>query len=141
LEYICEHCDGYFVRNPVSHCEKGFQVLPATNEIVGQFHHALAGLFVKSKMETTAIANRQPPIPNHQPTISNHQAPMLSLYFLVPGKSIDPFRRVIRQMRSRMESTKLLLTGPWPPYNFVLPDNEKLLGPSSPTKLEKNQER
>jgi len=37
LEYICEHCDGYFVRNPVSHCEKGFQVLPATNEIVSQF--------------------------------------------------------------------------------------------------------
>lgn len=37
LEYICEECDGYFVRNPVSHCEKGFQVLPATNEIVVQF--------------------------------------------------------------------------------------------------------
>lgn len=37
LEYICEHCDGYFVRNPVSHCEEGFQVLPATNEIVAQF--------------------------------------------------------------------------------------------------------
>ena len=41
LEYICEHCDGYFVRNPVSHCEKGFQVLPATNEIVGQFSSLL----------------------------------------------------------------------------------------------------
>ena len=37
LEYICEHSDGYFVRNPVSHCEEGFQVLPATNEIVAQF--------------------------------------------------------------------------------------------------------
>ncbi len=37
IEYICEQCDGYFVRNPVSHCEKGFQVLPATNEIVSQF--------------------------------------------------------------------------------------------------------
>ena len=41
LEYICEQCDGYFVRNPVSHCEKGFQVLPATNEIVGQFSSLL----------------------------------------------------------------------------------------------------
>lgn len=37
IEYICEQCDGYFVRNPISHCEKGFQVLPATNEIVSQF--------------------------------------------------------------------------------------------------------
>jgi len=37
LEYICEHCDGYFVKNPISHCERGFEVLPATNEIVAQF--------------------------------------------------------------------------------------------------------
>lgn len=37
LEYICEQCDGYFVRNPPSQCEQGFQVLPATNEIVSQF--------------------------------------------------------------------------------------------------------
>ena len=41
LEYICEHSDGYFVRNPVSHCEKGFEVLPATNEIVAQFARLL----------------------------------------------------------------------------------------------------
>jgi hypothetical protein len=50
---------------------------------------------------------------------------MLSLYFLVPKKSIDPFRRVFRHMRRRMETTKLLLSGPWPPYSFVLPDNEE----------------
>ncbi len=37
LEYLCAQCDGYFVRNPVSHCKKGFQVLPATNEIIAQF--------------------------------------------------------------------------------------------------------
>lgn len=42
LEYICEHSDGYFVRNPVSSCVKGFQVLPATNEIVTQFSHLLS---------------------------------------------------------------------------------------------------
>ena len=41
LEYICEHSDGYFVKNPVSHCKKGFQVLPATNEIVAQFSSLL----------------------------------------------------------------------------------------------------
>ena len=41
LEYICEHSDGYFVRNPVSVCEKGFQVFPATNEIVSQFSSLL----------------------------------------------------------------------------------------------------
>ena len=37
VEWICQQTGGYFVRNPKSSCEKGFQVLPATNEIVGQF--------------------------------------------------------------------------------------------------------
>ena len=41
LEYICEESDGYFVRNPTSHCQQGFQVLPATNEIVAQFSSLL----------------------------------------------------------------------------------------------------
>ncbi len=37
VTWICEKCDGYFVKNPRSHCEEGFEVLPATNEIVAQF--------------------------------------------------------------------------------------------------------
>lgn len=37
VEWICQQTGGYFVRNPQSSCQKGFQVLPATNEIVGQF--------------------------------------------------------------------------------------------------------
>ena len=41
IEHIAERCDGYFVRNPESHCTKGFQYLPATNEIVSQFSHLL----------------------------------------------------------------------------------------------------
>lgn len=45
---------------------------------------------------------------------------MLSLYFLVPRGSVETFRRVYRDMSSK-ESVNLLLSGPWPPYNFVLP--------------------
>ncbi|MGC6427285.1 MAG: phage regulatory CII family protein [Akkermansiaceae bacterium] len=37
IEWLCEKSDGYFVRNPESNCEQGFEVLPATNEIVSQF--------------------------------------------------------------------------------------------------------
>jgi hypothetical protein len=37
VEWLCQQTGGYFVRNPKSSCQKGFQVLPATNEIVGQF--------------------------------------------------------------------------------------------------------
>lgn len=37
IEWLCEQTGGYFVRNPHSRCEQGYEVLPATNEIVGQF--------------------------------------------------------------------------------------------------------
>jgi hypothetical protein len=108
-------------------------ITEAKNEIAEQFRAALAGLFVKCKVETAPILNRQSatktadnsPIPNQQSQIADLQSSMLSLYFLVPKKSIDPFRRVFRHMRRRMETTKLLLSGPWPPYSFVLPDNEE----------------
>ncbi|BCX49015.1 hypothetical protein HAHE_29230 [Haloferula helveola] len=37
VEWLCQQSGGYFVRNPESSCEQGYEVLPATNEIVGQF--------------------------------------------------------------------------------------------------------
>ena len=42
VEWLCEKSNGYFVRNPPSSCEKGFEVLPATNEIVSQFSGLLS---------------------------------------------------------------------------------------------------
>ena len=37
VEWLCAQCGGYFVRNPDSSCEQGFEYLPATTEIVSQF--------------------------------------------------------------------------------------------------------
>ena len=37
VEWICAQSGGYFVRNPDSSCEQGFEYLPATTEIVSQF--------------------------------------------------------------------------------------------------------
>lgn len=90
-------------------------ITESMNEIAEQFRAALTGLFVKCKVETPSINNRQS-------TIANQQSPMLSLYFLVPRKSIGKFREVFRRL-SCAEPAKLLLSGPWPPYNFVLPDH------------------
>jgi hypothetical protein len=42
IEWLCEQCSGYYVRNPDSKCPQSFDVLPATNEIVGQFSTLLA---------------------------------------------------------------------------------------------------
>ena len=37
IEWLCERAGGYFVRNPNSSCEKGYEVVPATHTIVQQF--------------------------------------------------------------------------------------------------------
>ncbi|MCP5536571.1 MAG: hypothetical protein H7A51_10110 [Akkermansiaceae bacterium] len=41
IEWLCEQCNGYFVSNPTRKAEQGYDVLPATNEIVGQFSSLL----------------------------------------------------------------------------------------------------
>jgi len=43
--------------------------------------------------------------------------PLLSLYFLVPAPAVESFRQAFRQL-TESESARLLLSGPWPPYNF-----------------------
>jgi hypothetical protein len=43
-----------------------------------------------------------------------------SLYFLVKRGAVESFRRAFRRIE-RAESARLLLSGPWPPYNFVAP--------------------
>lgn len=60
-----------------------------------------AGLFVKCKTEA--------PSP---------RLPLLSLFFLLPGSAVASFRQAFRQLTEN-ESARLLLSGPWPPYNFV----------------------
>lgn len=42
VEWLCQKRNGYFVRNPDSNCEEGFEYLPATNEIVAQFSGLLS---------------------------------------------------------------------------------------------------
>jgi hypothetical protein len=80
--------------------------------VIERFYVAFSGLFVKCKTET----------PSSRILNQEFRNPMLSLYFLVPRKSIGKFREVFRRL-SCAESAKLLLSGPWPPYNFVLPDH------------------
>ncbi len=69
----------------------------AADRCLAQF----AGLFVKAKTEG--------PSP---------RLPLLSLYFLVPHQAVASFRQAFRHLAAA-ESARLLLSGPWPPYNFV----------------------
>jgi hypothetical protein len=52
---------------------------------------------------------------------------ILSLYFLVPRQALDGFRQAFEYMRSH-EPVRMLLSGPWPPYNFVLPSDLRAQG-------------
>jgi hypothetical protein len=63
---------------------------------------ALAGLFVKSVVEQHAT----------------RQGGLWSLYFLVRHNDSDRFRRAFAGLQESL-GERLLLTGPWPPYNFV----------------------
>ncbi|MHC1713331.1 MAG: GvpL/GvpF family gas vesicle protein [Solidesulfovibrio sp.] len=53
-------------------------------------------------------------------------SPLVSVYFLVRRKAIESFQRAFNEYRVT-ESAKLLLTGPWPPYNFVTTDRRLTL--------------
>lgn len=44
LQWLCMKGGGVFVKNPPSHCRKGYEVMPATQEIVQQFANLLASI-------------------------------------------------------------------------------------------------
>ena len=74
----------------------------AQRALVEHLCDSLDGSFVRHKVEFP----------------SSKRSRFLSLYFLVPRDSVECFRRAARGF-PRNECIKLLLSGPWPPYNFV----------------------
>ena len=48
----------------------------------------------------------------------SHQGRLLSLYFLTSKTGVKRFRSRARKI-SPPDGAKILLSGPWPPYNFV----------------------
>jgi hypothetical protein len=72
--------------------------------IIERCCNAFKGLFIKYRVESQTYKNLQ----------------LISLYFLVSRKCTESFRKVFWHISSD-KSVKFLLSGPWPPYNFVLP--------------------
>jgi len=71
------------------------------NEVIDSLCGALAGSFARRKVES--------------PLAGAH---LLSVYFLVPRMQVARFRDLVQAYGAAAEA-KLLLSGPWPPYNFV----------------------
>ena len=57
--------------------------------------------------------------PPHPGDLRPFRISIPSLYYLVPKRSVSPFREIFQRIDGK-EPVKLLLSGPWPPYNFVL---------------------
>lgn len=76
------------------------------SRMLEKIYSPLSGLFARSKEESSSLAGHR----------------LLSLCFLVPRNSLECFRRAFRYIRLN-EYARLLLSGPWPPYNFVCSDN------------------
>ena len=77
--------------------------------VIQSCRKAFAGLYRQCRTETRS--SLAPPL-----TI---RAPLLSLNFLVSKNCVKPFRQVFRE-NCAQRSGELLLTGPWPPYNFAM---------------------
>lgn len=52
VQWLCQKAGGYFVRNPESSCKQGFEVVPATNEIVQQFADLLS-IITKASLDNS----------------------------------------------------------------------------------------
>lgn len=114
--------------------------------IINQYREGFAGLYVDFKTEYTFTGNSQgcnfsllkkhhnyqalsikPTSPRwHKLRRLNRRSRngFLSIYFLVPRQSVARFRSRFRNLFSG-RNVKHLLSGPWPPYNFVMPDRFK----------------
>ncbi len=72
------------------------------HDIVDELCSSLSGLYLRHKVEWHDSARNR----------------FLSLYFLVPRALQSAFREAAGRFSSQ-RTTKVLLSGPWPPYNFV----------------------
>jgi Gas vesicle synthesis protein GvpL/GvpF len=77
-------------------------LLSIENERAGQICGSLKELYVREKREAR-------PAPGGR---------LVSMHFLVPRAAAEDFRQRVRHLAFAGD-TKFMLSGPWPPYNFV----------------------
>jgi hypothetical protein len=82
----------------------------SNDSMIECFRATFSGLFTGFTSEISWLGSEQ----------GGKRTRMLSLYFLVPRKFLGRFRHEFSILAS-VPSSKLLFSGPWPPYNFVLP--------------------
>jgi len=87
------------------HYQMQDETLQCRRALIDRYIQAFSGLYARHRTETD----------------TKNGAVILSLYFLTPGNAVDPFREAFGYMMEK-GNDEALLSGPWPPYNFVTPD-------------------
>jgi len=80
--------------------------------LIDRYIHAFSGLCARHRIETEA----------------KKDAVILSLYFLTPASAVNRFRETFGDIAAK-GNDEAMLSGPWPPYNFVTPAHPRP-GPS-----------
>jgi hypothetical protein len=75
---------------------------PEETQLADRITAGLAGCYQEQRRETSPAGQQR----------------LLSLYFLTPTTGLERFRNQARQIRPP-SGARLLLSGPWPPYNFA----------------------
>jgi hypothetical protein len=81
----------------------GSGLSPEETQLADRITAGLSGCYLEQRRETSPAG----------------QGRLLSLYFLTPKTGVERFRNQARQIRPP-GGAKLLLSGPWPPYNFAM---------------------
>ena len=63
IQWLCQRAGGFFVRNPPSTCRRGFEVMPATQEIVQQFADLLGS--ISNAAADNAITHKEAALIRH----------------------------------------------------------------------------
>ena len=82
--------------------------LEGRRTLIDHYIQAFSGLYAKHRTETE----------------TKNGAVILSLYFLTPESRVESFRETFGRVADN-GNVKAMLSGPWPPYNFVTPDKGK----------------
>jgi hypothetical protein len=87
------------------HYQMQDETLQGRQALIDRYLQAFTGLYARHRTETD----------------TKNGAVILSLYFLIPESKVNRFRETFGRVAENGDA-KALLSGPWPPYNFVTPD-------------------
>jgi len=87
------------------HYQMQEETLEGRQALINRYIQAFAGLYARNRTERE----------------TKNGSVILSLYFLTPGSAVNRFREAFGRVAETGDA-KAMLSGPWPPYNFVTSD-------------------